>query len=76
MGVEAGVPSRPSQPLVLPEDNMLSSFSVPPSFGQPKVEEVEFEFVVTNAHTEIVRLDVSVQETLGVYKLNDIEHLN
>ena len=44
-------------------------------FREAKVDEEKLVAVTTNAHEEIVRLDVSVDEVLVVNKLNPSNHL-
>ena len=66
MGVDAGVSGRASERLVLPVRDVLVGASVAILLGQPKVNDVDQIPLLPQAHQEVVRLHVTVDEVLGV----------
>ena len=66
MGVDAGISGGTSQVLVLTVWNMEMSLGVPILLGQTEINDVDLVATLANAHEEVVRFDVSVDEGLGV----------
>ena len=75
MRIDAGVAGSPSQVLVFPVGNVRPGPVVPVLLGQAEVDEKELVAVTTDAHQEVVRLDVPVDEVLVVNKLDPPDHL-
>jgi len=75
MGVDAGVPCRSGKIFVLSVRNVLSGPVVTVLLGQSEIDEEEFVAVTTDAHEEVVGLDVSVDEILVVNVFDSADHL-
>ena len=75
MCVDAGISCSSGQILVLPVGNVLSRPIVPVFLGQAKVDEEELVAVTADAHQEVVRLDVAVDEVLVVHVFDSANHL-
>jgi hypothetical protein len=74
MSVYGGIPGCSSQVFTLLVRNVLPvSLDVP--FGQPKVNQKYFVSSFVESHTEIVRLNVSMDEVPVVDILNSGDHL-
>ena len=59
-----------------PVRDMLAGPVVSVLLGQAEVDEEEFVAVAADAHQEVVRLDVAVDEVLVVHVLDATDHLN
>ena len=75
MCVDAGVSGSPGQILVLSVGNVLPGAVVAILFGQSEVDEEELVAVAADAHQEVVRFDVAVDEVLVVHVLDATNHL-
>lgn len=74
MSVDRGIASSASEVLSLPVRNMLA-VSLNISFGQAKVNDEDLVAGLIESHTEVVRLDVTVDEVSIVDILNPRYHL-
>lgn len=70
MGVDGSVASSASQVFILAIRDVLVGASISVLLGQPKVNDVNKVALLPQTHKEVVRLDVSVNEVLGVYVFN------
>ena len=70
MGIDGGVAGSASQVLVFPVGDVLVGAGVPVLLGQAKVNDVHQVALLPQPHEEVVRLDVPVDEVLGVDVLN------
>jgi len=70
MCVDGGVAGGARQVLVLTVGDVLVRPGVPVLLGQPKVDYVHQVALLAQAHQEVVRLHVAVDEVLGVDVLN------
>lgn len=70
MGVDGGVAGSASQVLVFPVGDVLVGAGVPVLLGQAEVNDVHQVALFPQPHEEVVRLDVPVDEVLGVDVLN------
>ena len=75
VGVDARVPSRARQVLVLPVRNVEMRLRVAVLLGQAKVDDVHLIATLADAHEEVVGLDVAVDERLGVDVLDARDEL-
>lgn len=75
VGVDRGVPGRPGQVLVLPVHDVDAGPEVAVLFRQSEVNHEEFVAVPPDAHQEVVRLDVPVDEVLHVEVFEAADHL-
>jgi hypothetical protein len=66
MGVDTGITGSASQVLVLTVGDVEVSLGVTVLLGQTKVNDVHLVSTLADAHEEVVGLDVSVDERLGV----------
>lgn len=66
MCVDGGVASGPRQVLVLSVGDVEVGLGVPEFLRKPKVDDVDLVAALANAHEEIVRLDVAVNEVAGM----------
>ena len=66
VGVDAGIASGTGQVLVLAVRNVKVRFRVAIFFGQTKVDDVDLIAALADAHEKVVRLNVTVDEGLGV----------
>jgi len=66
--VDAHVARRPGQTLVLPVGDVFFGLGVDVLFGQPKVDDVDRVLPLASRppNQEVLRLHVSVYQTLGV----------
>lgn len=67
MGVDGSVASSASQVFVLAIRDVLVGASISVLLGQAKVNDVNKVALLPQAHKEVVGLDISVDEVLGVY---------
>lgn len=75
VGVDGSVASSASQVFVLAIRDVLVGASISVLLGQAKVNDVNKVALLPQAHKEVVGLDVSVDEVLGVYVLDTADHL-
>lgn len=70
MSVDTGITGGTSQVLVLSVRDVEVSLGITVLLGQTKVDDIDLVAALTNAHEEVVGLDVTVDERLGVDVLN------
>ena len=70
MGVDGGITGSTRQILVLPIWDVEMGFGVTVLFGQTEIDDIDLVAALPNAHEEVVRLDITVDEGLGVNVLN------
>ena len=77
MGVDAHVSGGASEALVLSVRNVLVGVDVDVEFGQPEVDDVDHLVASQrrSANQKVFRLDVAVDEMLGVDELHQVERL-
>ena len=75
MSVDTGITSSTSQVLVLTVRNMEVGLGVTVFLSKTKVNYVDLVTTLANSHQEIVRLDVTVDERLGVDVLDARDEL-
>lgn len=75
MGVDGGITGSTSQVLVLTVRDVEVSLGVPVLLGETKVDDIHLIAPLTNAHQEVVGLDISVDERLGVDVLDTGDEL-
>merc|ERR550532_767921 len=73
--VDTGVTRCASQIFALTVGNMLLRLWVPVLFCQAKVDDVHHVCLLSKTNEEVVRLDVTVDEVLGMQVFNAIDHL-
>jgi hypothetical protein len=66
VSVDAGIAGGTSQVLVLTVRDVEVRLGVTVLLGETKVDDVDLVAALANAHEEVVRLDVAVDERLGV----------
>tara|TARA_R110002003_G_scaffold202_8_gene15712 strand:+ start:4601 stop:5092 length:492 start_codon:yes stop_codon:yes gene_type:complete len=66
MGVDAGIAGGTSQVLVLSVRNVEVGLGIAVLLGQAEVNDIDLVAALADAHEEVVRLDVAVDEGLGV----------
>lgn len=75
MGVDGGVTGGTRQVLVLTVGNVKVSLGVPVLLGQTEIDHVDLVAPLANAHEEVVRLDIAVDEALCVDVLDAADQL-
>ena len=75
MGVDGGVTSGTSQVLVLSVRDVEVGLGVPVLLGETEVNHVDLVAPLADAHEEVVGLDVTVDEALGVDVLDAADEL-
>lgn len=75
MGIDGGITSGTSQVLVLSVGNMEVSLGVSVLLGQTEIDNVDLVTSLANTHQEVVRLDISVDERLGMDVLDARDEL-
>ena len=75
MGVDGGVTSGTSQVLVLSVRDVEVGLGVPVLLGETKVDHVDLVAPLADTHEEVVGLDVTVDEALGVDVLDAADQL-
>lgn len=75
MGVDAGVTSSTRQVLVLTVGNVEVGLGVTILLGQPEINDIDLIPTLSDAHEEIVRFDVTVDERFGVDVLDARDEL-
>lgn len=66
MGVDRSITGGTSEVLVLSVRNVEVCLGITVLLGQTEIDHVDLIATLTNAHEEVVRLDVTVDEGLGV----------
>ncbi len=75
MGIDTGVPGGSRQVLILTVWNMKMRLGVAVLLGQTKIDHVDLVSPLADAHQKVVRLDVAVNERLGVNILDPGDEL-
>ena len=75
MSVDACITSSTSQILVLTIWDMEVGLRITVFLGQSKINHVDLVPALSNTHEEIVRLDITVDERLGMNILNTRDEL-
>ncbi len=75
MGVDACITSSASQVLVLTIWDMEVGLRVTVFLGQSKINHVDLVPALSNTHEEVVRLNITVDERLGMDILNTRDEL-
>ena len=75
MGVDACITSSTGQILVLTVWDMEVGLRVTVFLGQSKINHVDLVPALSNAHEEIVRLNITVDEGFGMNILNTRDEL-
>jgi hypothetical protein len=70
MGVDRSITRGPSQVLVLPIRDVEMGLGVTVFLGQTEINNIDLVTTLANAHEEVIRLDVTVDERLGMDVLN------
>jgi hypothetical protein len=70
VGVDGGITSSTSQVLVLPVRDVEVSLGVTVLLGETEIDNVDLVATLADAHEEVVRLDITVDEGLGMDVLN------
>lgn len=70
VSVDGSITSSTGQIFVLPIRDMEVGFWVTVLLGQSEINDIDLVATLANAHEEVVRLDVTVDEGLGVDVLN------
>lgn len=70
MSVNRGITSSTRQVLVLTVRNVEVSLWVTVLLGQTEINDIDLVATLANAHQEVVRLDITVDEGFGVDVLN------
>jgi hypothetical protein len=70
VGVDTGITGSTSQVLVLTVGDVEVSLRVTVLLGQTEIDDVDLVSTLADAHQEVVRLDVAVDERLGMDVLN------
>ena len=66
MSVDAGITGSTSQVLVLSVWDVEVGLGIAVLLGQTEIDNVDLVAALANAHEEVVRLDVTVNEVAGV----------
>jgi len=66
MGVDGGISSSSGQVLVLSVGDVKVGLGVTVLLGKPEIDDVDLVATLSNAHQEVIRLDITVDEGLGV----------
>jgi hypothetical protein len=66
VGVDGSITSSSGQVLVLPIRDVEMGLGVTVFLGQTKIDDIDLVATLANAHEEVVRLDITVDERLGV----------
>ena len=75
MSVDAGISSRPRQVLVLTVWDVEMGLRVAVFLGQTKVNHIDLVSAFPNPHQEVVRLDITMDERLGMDVLDSRDEL-
>lgn len=75
MGVDGGVTSGTSQVLILSVRDVEVGLRVPVLLGETKVDHVDLVAPLSDAHEEVVGLNITVNEALGVDVLDAADEL-
>lgn len=66
MGIDTGITGGSCQVLVLPVGNVEVALGVTVLLGQSKVDHVHLVTALSDAHQEVIRFDIAVNEVLGM----------
>ena len=66
MGVDGGITGCAGQVLVLPVRDVEVGLRVTVLLGQTKIDDIDLVAALADAHEEVVGLDITVDEGLGV----------
>ena len=66
VGVDGGITSSSGQVLVLPIRDVEVGLGVTVFLGQTEIDDIDLVAALADAHEEVVRLDITVDEGLGV----------
>jgi hypothetical protein len=66
MGVDGGITSSSCQVLVLPIRDVEVGLGVTVFLGQTEIDDIDLVAALADTHEEVVRLDITVDEGLGV----------
>ena len=75
MGIDAGIASGTRQVLVLTIRNMEVGLGVTVFLGKTKIDDVDLITTLADTHQEIIGLDITVDEGLGVNVLDSRDEL-
>lgn len=75
MGIDGSVTGSACQILVLTIRNVKMSLGVTVLLSQTKVNHIDLVAAFSDAHQEVIRLDISMDKRLGVYVLNSGDEL-
>jgi hypothetical protein len=75
VSVDAGITSSTSQILVLSVRNVEVRLGIAVLLGQTEIDDVDLVAALANAHEEVVRLDITVDEGLGMDVLDARDEL-
>ena len=70
MGIDTGITGGSCQVLVLPVGNVEMTLGVTVLLGQTKVNHVHLVAAFSDAHQEVIGLDIAVNKVLGVDVFN------
>jgi len=66
VGVDGGITSSSGQVLVLPIRDVEVGLGVTVFLGQTEIDDIDLVAALADAHEEVIRLDITVDEGLGV----------
>jgi hypothetical protein len=66
VGVDGGITSSSGQVLVLPIRDVEVGLGVTVFLGQSEIDDIDLVAALADAHEEVIRLDITVDEGLGV----------
>ena len=75
MSIDTGITCSASQVLVLTVWNMEVGLGVTVLLGKTKVDDIDLVATLANPHQEVVGLDITVDERLGVDVLDTRDEL-
>jgi hypothetical protein len=75
MGIDGGITGSSRQVLVLTVGDVEMSLWVTILLGQTEIDDIDLVATLTNTHEEVVGLDITVDEGLGVNVLNTGDEL-
>jgi hypothetical protein len=75
VGVDGGITSSSGQVLVLPIRDVEMGLGVTVFLGQTEIDDIDLVAALADAHEEVIRLDVTVNEGLGVDVLDTGDEL-
>ena len=75
VSVDRGISGRARKRLVISVWNMLARLGILVALAQTKVDQVDRALFVADAHQEIVRLHIAMDEVVRVHELEAADHL-